>query len=122
MTPRRDGTTLQQRVFHALLAGEQSAAQLAAATGELRDSCRKACQYMRERGVVEIHRKGRWTTYSAVAGKKPPRDMRGKRAASRNHRGAHAWAKWLLMMKAKHGPTWRPPVRGCALAEAWSNP
>lgn len=106
--------TVQANVFRALRTASMDAALVAERVGCGRETARKACQYLIQRGCVRKHKiAGRRTViYSAVIGKSTPRDLRGKRPESRNHRGAVAWAKWLLMMQAKHGPTWRYKPRG----------
>lgn len=113
-----DGT-LQRRVFIALQSASMSPRVLSDALGVDEDAARKACYYLAQRGLVTKHAIAhRLVIYAAVAGKHPPSDRRGKPAGCRNHRGAVAWAKWLLMMHAKHGPTWRPKTNAHAL-DAW---
>lgn len=122
MTDRRtrgpDGT-LQTQVWRLLHdVASMTAGELSAAVGHEREACRRACQYLARRGRVARHRVGRWVVYAAL-GRKAPQDLRGKPPGCRNHRGQVAYAKWVRMMVARLGPTWVPPPRGCALAEAW---
>jgi hypothetical protein len=100
--------TLQRRVFLALRRVSASPALIAQLMGIEREICRKSCDYMVRRGIVSKHSiSPRQVIYAAVFRARPPGDRRGKNPRSRNHRGAVAWASWLVMMQNRHGPTWR---------------
>lgn len=117
---RSSAGTVQRRAFIALQSASMSPYLIAERIDLDAEACRKACYYLVRRGLLTKHTVSRrLVIYAAVAGKHPPRDRRGKPAACRNHRGAVAWAKWLRMMAAKHGPTWRPKVNSHAL-DTWS--
>jgi hypothetical protein len=112
--------TLQQRVFRALADRSASAHMIAEIIGHDVESCRKAVLYLIARGCLERHYVHcRLTIYSRRPRAHEPADRRGKPAACRNHRGQAAYAKWLLAMKAKHGPNWRPKPKTIALEEVW---
>lgn len=122
MTPRApDGTTLQMRIFRALSThGEMSSRAIASLLGERKESCRKGCQYLRDKGYVRKIGATKFVTYVAVRKRKPVVDLRGKPSGCRNHRGATAWGSWLRMMQRKHGGAWRPPVLGAtSLEQLW---
>lgn len=122
MTPRRPGGHLQGIVYRALRSGgELSARQLAERLGENLESCRKACQYLKERGYVSKIGMTQGVTYVAIKKRRGPQDRRGKSPGSRNMRGARAWAHWLKMMHVKHGADWRPKQCGL-LDQAWPMP
>ena len=112
--------TLQQRVYRALRRASMAADLIAADLYHPRETVRKAADYLVQRGVLARHPyAGRLIIYSIVRGRQEPTDRRGKAPTCRNHRGQAAYAKWLLMMKAKHGPAWRPKPKGHALDEVW---
>lgn len=114
-----DGT-LQQRVYRALRNASKAADVLASELGTDRETARKAADYLVRRGVLTKHAlAARLVIYAIVRGKHEPSDRRGKPPGCRNHRGQVAYSKWLLMMRAKHGPAWRPKAKGHALDEAW---
>ena len=116
-----DGT-LQRRIFVALQNASMSPLLLSHTLGAQYGSCRKGCYYLIRRGVVTKHViTRRIVIYAALPGKHPPKDRRGLQAACRNHRGAYAWASWLRMMRAKHGPGWRYQPRAHPL-DAWAEP
>lgn len=111
--------TLQRRVFLILRETSSAADRLATLTGTEREIARKAADYLVQRGLATKHILApRLVIYAAVPRKHPPEDRRGKPAACRNHRGQAAFAKWLLMMRAKHGPRWRPKAKSHPL-ENW---
>ena len=116
-----DGT-LQRRIVVALTNASMSPHMLVEIVGGRYDSCRKACGYLVKRGCITKHRLSRrLVIYARVPGRHPPKDLRGLQPECRNNRGAIAWAGWLRMMRAKHGPGWAYKPRAHPL-DAWGTP
>lgn len=113
--------TVQQRVFLYLREhGPQPAGVVGRALDMRPDGVRRACSYMVERGIVERLEVEGSVLFGARPKCKPPRDLRGTRKTSRNHRGPVAFASWLLMMQRKHGAAWRyRPRHATALEALW---
>lgn len=71
--------------------------------------------------LTRIHRAV--VIYSVRENARAPNDRRGKPKASRNGpRGASAWARWIVMMQAKHGPTWQYRPRNGHPLDSWASP
>lgn len=117
--------TLQRRVFVLLKTVSGCAALLADMMDENRMSVHRALAYLWERGHVIKHpfyiNRRVAVLFSAVPGKMPPSDRRGVSKNSRNCRGAKAFARWLVMMRKKHGPTWVYRPKG-QLETLWTSP
>jgi hypothetical protein len=92
--------TVQHRAFLLLQRSHSAnAGMVAAKLGTATEVARRAMLYLIERGHVRAHKYGpRRVIYAAVLGAKPPEDMRGKPAGSRNHRGEVARANILRRM------------------------
>lgn len=124
MTDRRKRSpegTLQARAWRLLRGASMTAELLGEQLGCDRETARKAIAYLARRNKTCKHRlPGRRVVLYSALGNREPHDRRGKPAACRNHRGAAAYAKWLLIMTKRHGAQWRPPARGTALEQCWS--
>jgi hypothetical protein len=134
---RKRTTTLQQDVFNLLRReGSLDSPEIARRLndGTTKDSAQKACHYLQKRGLVKAHhvrirmiqKDGilggfKVSIWAAVPNCRPPKDLRGTRKSSRNNHGQRAFAKWLMMMQKKMGPTWIYKPRHSAKFEQ-SNP
>lgn len=130
--------TLQRRIFIALRDhGSMTAEGLAEHLNCDRAVAHRACQYLLERKRLQqrwvawqerfvrlgtpVVRPTRRLFFAPAPRAHPPKDLRGKPANCRNHRGAAAFPHWLRMMRKKHGPGWRYVPTAHPL-DAWGMP
>lgn len=127
-----EGILLRQ-AFLALRAASMNPPLLAERIGASDKVAYQICGELVRRGLAEkrrtrhrvrltrIHRAV--VIYTLCPGARAPNDRRGKPKGSRNGpRGASAWARWIVMMQNKHGPTWQYRPRNAHPLDSWCAP